>query len=81
MERELATNAYSLWEVFSAFCRDVVGVDAEKVAAVILQPVGDRVRGLQARAERLELEPDVGTVEQIRERLEESWRVRMERGV
>jgi hypothetical protein len=81
VERELATNAYTLWEGFSAFCRDVVGVDAEKVAAVILGPAGDRLKDLQARAERIGLEPDAETVEEIREGLAESWRVRLERGV
>ncbi|HEV2091705.1 MAG TPA: hypothetical protein VGR18_00920 [Rubrobacter sp.] len=81
MERELATSAWSLWEGFSAFCRDVVGVDAEKVAAVILEPVEDRVRGIQARAERLGLELDADAVEEIREGLAEAWRVRLERGV
>jgi hypothetical protein len=81
MERELASSAWSLWEGFSAFCRDVVGVDAEKVAAVILGPAGDRVKGLRARAERLGLEADAGTVAEIREGLAESWRVRLERGV
>ena len=81
MERELGTSAYSLWEGFSAFCRDVVGVDAEKVAAVILEPVADRVGGIGARAERLGLEIDAESVEEIREGLAEAWRVRLERGV
>jgi hypothetical protein len=68
MERELATSAYSLWEGFSAFCGDVVGVvDAEKVAAVILEPVADRVGGIEARAARLGLEKDADAVEEIRE--------------
>ena len=79
MERELATSAYSLWEGFAAFCRDVVGVDAEKVSAVILEPVADRVGGIEAGAERLGLELDA--VEEIREGLAEAWRVRLERGV
>ena len=81
MERELATSAYSLWEGFAAFCRDVVGVDAEKVAAVILEPVADRVGGIGARAERLGLEMDADAVEEVREGLAEAWRVRLERGV
>ena len=81
MERELATSAYSLWEGFSAFCRDVVGVDAEKVAAVILEPVADRVGGIEARAARLGLEMDADAVEKVREGLAEAWRVRLERGV
>jgi hypothetical protein len=81
MERELATSAYSLWEGFAAFCRDVVGVDAEKVAAVVLEPVADRVGGIEVRAERLGLELDADAVEEIREGLAEAWRIRLERGV
>ena len=81
MERELAASAYTMWEGFSAFCRDVVGVDAEKVAAVILEPAEDRIKGLQARTERLDLDLDPEAIEEIREGLEEGWRVRLERGV
>jgi hypothetical protein len=36
LERELATNALSLWEGFTAFCEGCVGVPAESVVAVVL---------------------------------------------
>jgi hypothetical protein len=81
MERELATSAWGLWEGFSAFCRGTAGVDAEKLAAVILEPAEGRIKGLQDRAERLGLEPDAEAVEEIREGLTEAWRVRLERGI
>ena len=57
LERELATDALSLWEGFAAFCDESVGVPA------------DRIEDLKSRAERLELEPKAETVEQIREGL------------
>src|SRR3712207_5217066 len=41
LERELATNALSLWEGFAAFCEECVGVAAEKVIAVVLKPVAE----------------------------------------
>jgi hypothetical protein len=46
-----------------------------------LEPVAGRIEDLEARAERLGLEPDAETVEKIREGLAESWRVVEERGV
>ncbi len=80
-ERELATNALSLWEGFAAFCEECVGVTAESVVAVVLEPVADRIEDLKDRAERLELEATAETIEEIREGLAESWRVVEERGV
>jgi hypothetical protein len=81
LERDLATKALSLWEGFAAFCEESVGVPAEKVVAVVLEPVVDRIEDLKDRAERLELEPNAETVEEIRERLGENWRTVEERGV
>ena len=74
LERELARDALSLWEGFCRFCHERVGVPAEKVVALVLGPVADRIEELQHRAERLELEPETGTVEQIHEGLAENWR-------
>ena len=56
LERELATSALSLWEGFVAFCEDSMGVPAESVVAVVLEPVADRIVDLKSRAERLGLE-------------------------
>jgi hypothetical protein len=73
LERELAEDALSLWEGFCRFCDERVGVPAEKVVAVVLAPVAERIGELQSRAKRLKLEPDTETVEQIREGLAENW--------
>jgi len=81
LERELATDALSLWEGFAAFCEGSVGVPAESVVAVVLEPVADRTDDLKDRARRLELEAKPETVEEIREGLAESWRVVEKRGV
>jgi hypothetical protein len=80
-ERELATNALSLWEGFAAFCEESVGVPAESVVAVVLEPVVDRIEDLKEHAERLKLKPNAETVEEIREGLAESWRIVEKRGV
>jgi hypothetical protein len=81
LERSLASDALSLWKGFCAFCEECVGVDAEKVVAVVLEPVSDRIEDLKIRAERLGLEADPETIEEVREGLAESWRVVEERGV
>ncbi len=81
LERELTTQAYNLWVGFAAFCDECVGVPAEKVIAVVIEPAVERIENLKSLAERLELEADAETVEQIREGLRESWRVVEERGV
>jgi hypothetical protein len=81
LERTIAADAWSLWTGFSGFCDECVGVAAEKVIAVALEPAVERVESLKARAERLGLEADPETVEEIREGLAESWRVVEERGV
>jgi hypothetical protein len=81
LERQLATEALSLWEGFAAFCEESVGVPAENVVAVVLEPVADRIEDLKDRAERLALEAKPETVEEIREGLAESWRAVEKRGV
>jgi hypothetical protein len=81
LERTLTAEALSLWAGFCAFCEECVGVEAQKVAAVVLEPFAACIEDLEARAERLGLKPDEETVEEIRESLAESWRVVKERGV
>jgi hypothetical protein len=53
----------------------------EKVVAVVLEPVAGRIEDLTARTERLGLQADPETVEEVREGFAESWRVVEERGV
>jgi hypothetical protein len=71
----------SLWAGFCAFCEECVGVEAEKVVAVVLEPVASRIEDLKVRAERLGLEADPETVQEVREGLADNWRVVEERGV
>ena len=41
----------------------------------------EQIGALKGWAERLEVEPDPGTVEEIREGLAETWRAAQERGI
>jgi hypothetical protein len=81
LERRLTADALSLWAGFCAFCEECVGVGAQKIVTVVLEPVAGHLEALEARAERLGLEADAETVEKIREGLRENWRVVEERGV
>jgi vancomycin permeability regulator SanA len=80
-ERSIVTQAFSLWTGYAAFCEQSAGVDAEKLAAVVLEPAMGLIADMRARAQRLEVEADAEIVEMVRETLGESWRVVEERGV
>jgi hypothetical protein len=81
LERELARNALSLWEGFATFCEECLGVAAENVVAVVLEPVAGQIENIKDRARSLEVEPEAATVEEIREGFAENWRLVEERGV
>jgi hypothetical protein len=83
LERELATEAYSLWTGFEGFCTESVGVEAEKMLQVVLSPnpALERVAGLEALAERLELEPDPQIADALRVGLAEKWEFAVKKGV
>jgi hypothetical protein len=74
LERREAGNALTLWRGFGAFCGEVLELDPVKVLAVVMEAGVPRIEGLEATAERLDLEPDAETVEEIREGLAEAWR-------
>ena len=80
LERRCVKEAFSIWAGYAAFCEESVGVSAEKLAAVVLEPVVGRIEDMRARAERLGVEADAGLVEQMREGLAEAWRVVEARG-
>ena len=58
-----------------------MGVPAESVVAVVLEPVAAQIEDLKDRSERLELEAKAETAEEIRGGLAKSWRVVVERGL
>ena len=80
-ERAIVAQAFSIWSGYAAFCEESAGVDAEKAAAVFLEPAMGLIADMKARAQRLGVEADAERVEMVRETLAESWRVVVERGV
>ena len=81
LEREVVAQAFTVWAGYAAFCDECAGVPAEKLAAVVLEPIMEQIEALKRRAERLEIEPDAETVEEIREGLAETWRIAQKRGI
>jgi len=81
LERRCVAEAFGIWTGYAAFCEESVGVAAEKMAAVVLEPAMERIEDMKARAERLGLEADAQTVEEVRGTLTEAWGVVEERGI
>jgi hypothetical protein len=80
LEREVATEALSVWEGFSTFCNEDMNLSPEKVLKVVVEPALEHIEDMKARVERLGLEPDEEIATAIREGLAESWSVIIERG-
>jgi hypothetical protein len=57
-----------------------VGVEAGALLKVVLEAGVERIEELEDLAERLELEPDAESAEEIREGLAEAWGVVEKRG-
>jgi hypothetical protein len=80
LEREVVTEALSIWEGFSAFCNEAMNLLPEKVLKVVVEPGLKHVEDMKDRAEHLGLVPDEEIATAIREGLAESWSVIIERG-
>jgi hypothetical protein len=80
LERRCVKEAFSIWTGYAAFCEEIAGVDAEELAAVVLEPALDMIRDMEARAGRLGVEPEAALVQQVREGLAEAWRTVEARG-
>jgi hypothetical protein len=75
LEKDQAVEALTLWRGYGTFCQEHLGLDAEKVLRVVLEPAVVRVEELEALAERLEIEPDSERVQEIRDDLAEAWSI------
>jgi hypothetical protein len=80
LERQQAEHALTLWRGFEAFCEESMGVEALALLKVVLEPGVEQLEELEDLAQRLELEPDVETVEEIRQELAEAWQMVERRG-
>jgi hypothetical protein len=81
LERKGAGHALTLWRGFGAFCNGTLGMGALKVLRVGQEAGAFRVDVLEALAERLEMEPEAESVEEICEGLTEAWHLVEGQGV
>jgi hypothetical protein len=81
LERRCVKEAFGIWTGYAAFCEESAGVSAEKLAAVVLAPVVGGIEDMRVRAERLGVQPDTELIEEMRQKLGETWRMVKERGV
>ena len=75
LERDQAAYALTLWRGFEAFCERSIGLEASAILKVVLEAGVERVEELEDLAQRLGIEPEPETVEEIARGLAEGWRV------
>jgi hypothetical protein len=80
LERRCVRQAFSIWTGYEAFCEESAGVSAEKLAAIVLEPVVEGIEDARARAERLGVEADSELVEHMVGGLTEAWNIVRARG-
>jgi hypothetical protein len=80
LERDLATGALAVWEAFSGFCEEEMGLSAKKLLQATLRPALEEVAWFRDLCERLELEADPTAVEEYREALGAYWQRIVKRG-
>ena len=73
LERDLASEAITVWTAYLRFCEETVEVEAEKLLKATFKPALEDVRWLEGIAERLGLEPEEAAVEKYRAGLAEGW--------
>ena len=74
LERELASEAITVWTAYRRFCEETMEIEAVKLLRATFKPALEDVRWLEGIAERLGLEPEVAAVEEYRAGLTEGWR-------
>jgi hypothetical protein len=55
--RRSVRQVLSIWTSYASFCEESAGVSAEKLAAMVLEPVVEGIEGARARAEKLGWKP------------------------
>jgi hypothetical protein len=80
LKRELPTEALAMWEAFSGFCEEEMGLSAEKLLQATFRPALEDVAWFGELCERLELEADRTTIEECRVALGAHWQRIVERG-
>jgi hypothetical protein len=81
LERRTVRDALTVWTGYAEFYAESMGLAAEKITAVILEPALPQIEDLKLRANRLGIEPERSKAEGLRDGLVKAWETRLERGV
>jgi len=73
LERDLASEAITVWAAYVRFCEQTVEVEAEKLLKATFEPALEDVQWLEGIAQRLGLEPEEDAVEEYRVGMVEGW--------
>jgi hypothetical protein len=80
LERELATEGLAVWEAFSSFCAEEIGIGPHRLLQASCEPVLKDIGWFEELCERLELESYQPAVEENREYMSAHWKRLLERG-
>jgi hypothetical protein len=73
LEREFTGEALAQWAAFRGLCEEKLELEAMKLLKTIMPEAAEYMQGLEERAERLELEPDLKSVEEYRAIIDNAW--------
>ena len=76
LERELATEGLAVWQAFSVFCEEEIGISPEKLLRATFPPALEDVGWFHQLCERLQLEAEAADVEEYHEYMRSHWRRR-----
>jgi hypothetical protein len=76
LEGELATEGLAVWQAFSLFCEEDVGISPEKLLRATFPPALKDVGWFRQLCERLQLEAEAADVEEYRRYMRGHWRRR-----
>jgi hypothetical protein len=76
LERELATEGLAVWQAFSLFCEEEIGISPEKLLRATFPPALEDVGWFRQLCERPQLEAEAADVEEYHEYMRSHWRRR-----
>ena len=76
LKLEVATEARAMWEAFSVFCREELGLEPEKPITVFFEPLLSEVAELVRITDGVEIEQE--EVDKYREVIRSGWQSSLE---
>jgi hypothetical protein len=73
LEREFTEEALSQWAAYRGLCEEKLELEAMELLKAIMPQAVQYAQGLEERASRLEIEPDLKSVEEYRAITDDAW--------